>query len=76
MLTGEKKVTSQWMRNVGAHTRFNEGSGQLKTRINSYVLQQGGDLAQWSHDGLERCHIGAIAGYANSQNRTLSSVSE
>ncbi len=30
MLTGEKKVTSLWMRNVGAHTRFNDGSGQLK----------------------------------------------
>ncbi|SUG72918.1 autotransporter MisL [Salmonella enterica subsp. enterica] len=76
MLTGEKKVTSLWMRNVGAHTRFNDGSGQLKTRINSYVLQLGGDLAQWSTDGLDRWHIGAMAGYANSQNRTLSSVSD
>lgn len=76
MLTGEKKVTSLWMRNVGAHTRFNDGSGQLKTRINSYVLQLGGDLAQWSTDGLDRWHIGAMAGYANSQNRTQSSVSD
>lgn len=76
MLTGEKKVTSLWMRNVGAHTRFNDGSGQLKTRINSYVLQVGGDLAQWSTDGLDRWHIGAMAGYANSQNRTQSSVSD
>ena len=59
MLTGEQKVTSLWMRNVGAHTRFNDGSGQLKTRINSYVLQLGGDLAQWSTDGLDRWHIGA-----------------
>ena len=30
MLTGEQKVTSLWMRNVGGHTRFNDGSGQLK----------------------------------------------
>ncbi|MDU5713891.1 MAG: autotransporter outer membrane beta-barrel domain-containing protein [Citrobacter freundii] len=74
MLTGEKKVTSMWMRNVGAHTRFKDGSGQLKTQSNSYVLQFGGDLAQWSSDGLDRWHIGAMAGYANSQNSTQSSL--
>ncbi|TKU18923.1 autotransporter outer membrane beta-barrel domain-containing protein, partial [Citrobacter sp. wls826] len=74
MLTGEKKVTSLWMRNVGAHTRFKDSSGQLKTQSNSYVLQLGGDLAQWSSDGLDRWHLGAMAGYANSQNRTQSSL--
>jgi autotransporter family porin len=74
MLRGEKKVTSLWMRNVGAHTRFKDGSGQLKTQSNSYVLQLGGDLAQWSSDGLDRWHLGAMAGYANSQNRTQSSL--
>lgn len=74
MLTGEKKVTSLWMRNVGAHTRFKDGSGQLKTQSNSYVMQLGGDLAQWSSDGLDRWHLGAMVGYANSQNRTQSSL--
>ncbi|MCX9020523.1 intestinal colonization autotransporter adhesin MisL [Citrobacter portucalensis] len=74
MLTGEKKVTSLWMRNVGAHTRFKDGSGQLKTQSNSYVMQLGGDLTQWSSDGLDRWHLGAMAGYANSQNRTQSSL--
>ncbi|WP_275145993.1 intestinal colonization autotransporter adhesin MisL [Citrobacter portucalensis] len=74
MLTGEKKVTSLWMRNVGAHTRFKDGSGQLKTQSNSYVMQLGGDLAQWSRDGLDRWHLGVMAGYANSQNRTQSSL--
>ena len=74
MLTGEKKVTSMWLRNVGAHTRFKDGSGQLKTQSNSYVMQLGGDLAQWSRDGLDRWHIGAMAGYANSQSRTQSSL--
>lgn len=74
MLTGEKKVTSLWMRNVGAHTRFKDGSGQLKTQSNSYVMQLGGDLAQWSSDGLDRWHLGAMAGYANSLNRTRSSL--
>lgn len=63
-----------WLRNVGAHTRFKESSGQLKTQSNSYVMQLGGDLAQWSSDGLDRWHIGAMAGYANSQSRTQSSL--
>ena len=74
MLTGEKKVTSLWMRNVGGHARFKDGSGQLKTQSNSYVLQLGGDLAQWSRDGLDRWHIGSMAGYANGQSRTQSSA--
>lgn len=53
MLTGGKKVTSLWMRNVGGHTRFKDGSGQLKTQSNSYVLQLGGD---W-HSGVATVSI-------------------
>lgn len=74
LLTGEKKVTSLWMRNVGGHTRFNDGSGQLKTTANRYVLQLGGDVAQWSTDGLDRWHLGLMAGYGNSQSRSASSL--
>ena len=73
-LTGEEKVASLWLRNVGAHTRFTDGSGQLKTQSNNVVLQLGGDVAQWSRDGLDRWHIGAMAGYANGQSRTQSSA--
>ncbi|TDT51138.1 autotransporter family porin [Enterobacter sp. AG5470] len=74
ILTGEKKVTSLWLRNVGGHTRFKDGSGQLKTSGNRYVMQLGGDLAQWSTDGLDRWHVGAMAGYANSNNTTKSNL--
>ena len=74
ILTGEQKVTSLWMRNVGGHTRFNDGSGQLKTTANRYVLQLGGDVAQWSTDGLDRWHLGLMAGYGNSQSRSASSL--
>ncbi|KUR04194.1 autotransporter outer membrane beta-barrel domain-containing protein [Enterobacter bugandensis] len=74
MLTGEQKVTSLWMRNVGGHARFNDGSGQLKTTANRYVLQLGGDIAQWSTDGLDRWHLGLMAGYGNSQSRSASSL--
>lgn len=73
-LTGEQKVTSLWMRNEGGHTRFTEASSQLKTQANRYVLQIGGDLAQWSTDGLDRWHLGAMAGYANQKSRTHNTV--
>lgn len=73
-LTGEQKVTSMWMRNVGGHTRFGDDSGQLKTRSNRYVVQLGGDLAQWSTDGLDRWHLGLMAGYGSSQSSTRSNV--
>lgn len=74
-LTGERKTTSLWMRNVGGHTRFNDSSGQLSTQSNRYVLQLGGDLAQWSTNGLDRWHLGLMAGYGNSQSNTRSDVS-
>lgn len=74
-LTGEQKVTSMWMRNVGGHTRFKDSSGQLSTQSNRYVLQLGGDIAQWSINGLDRWHLGLMAGYGNSQSNTRSDVS-
>ncbi|EOV8479777.1 autotransporter outer membrane beta-barrel domain-containing protein [Klebsiella aerogenes] len=73
-LTGEKKVTSLWLRQVGSHNNWRDDSGQLKTQSNSYVAQLGGDVAQWSTDGLNRGHIGLMAGYGNNHNTTNSSV--
>ncbi|WP_185955850.1 autotransporter outer membrane beta-barrel domain-containing protein [Limnobaculum zhutongyuii] len=72
VLTGEQKVTSMWMRHVGGHTRFKNSNEQLKTQSNRYVAQIGGDLAQWSSDGLDRWHLGAMAGYGNNQSNTTS----
>lgn len=74
LLTGEHKTTSMWMRHVGGHTRFKDDAGQLKTQTNRYVLQLGGDIAQWSTDGLDRWHFGFMTGYANGKNNTRSSV--
>ncbi|MDL4617351.1 autotransporter outer membrane beta-barrel domain-containing protein [Citrobacter amalonaticus] len=73
-LTGEQKVTSLWMRHVGGHNRFKDGSGQISTQSNRYVMQLGGDIAQWSTDGLDRWHLGLMAGYANSKSRNHSSL--
>ncbi|PKH26422.1 autotransporter outer membrane beta-barrel domain-containing protein [Enterobacterales bacterium CwR94] len=69
-LTGEDKVTSMWLRNIGGHQRSSDSSGQLKTQANRYVMQLGGDLAQWSRDGADRFHFGVMAGYGNQQSNS------
>ncbi|CQJ04952.1 autotransporter outer membrane beta-barrel domain-containing protein [Yersinia frederiksenii] len=74
VLTGEKKVTSLWLRNEGRHNRSRDDSGQLKTQDNRYVLQLGGDIAQWSNNGLDRIHLGLMTGYGNSNSTTDSQV--
>ncbi|MBE0130831.1 autotransporter outer membrane beta-barrel domain-containing protein [Citrobacter amalonaticus] len=73
-LTGEQKVTSLWMRHIGGHNRFKDSSGQISTQSNRYVMQLGGDIAQWSTDSLDRWHLGLMAGYANSKSRSHSSL--
>ena len=70
--TGEQKETSMWMRHEGGHNRWRDGSGQLKTQGNRYVLQMGGDLAQWRQGATDRWHLGVMAGYGNDHNRTAS----
>lgn len=72
--TGEQSVTSLWLRNTGGHTRSRDGSGQLKTQANRYVMQLGGDLAQWRTNETDRWHLGIMGGYARSQSRTVSEL--
>lgn len=69
-LTGQREVTSMWLRQVGGHNSWRDGSGQLKTQGNRYVAQIGGDVARWSTDGLDRWHVGLMAGYGDSHNTT------
>ncbi|WP_129710736.1 autotransporter outer membrane beta-barrel domain-containing protein, partial [Priestia megaterium] len=38
-LTGEKRTTSLWMRNLGGHGRTSMADGQNSTQTNRYVLQ-------------------------------------
>ncbi len=68
--TGQKQVTSVWMRHLGGHNRSRDSSGQLKTQSNRYVLQLGGDLAQWSSSQNDRFHLGMMTGFARQQNNT------
>lgn len=69
-LKDEGLVSSMWMRHVGGHERSSAGDGQLKTQSNRYVLQLGGDIAQWSTDGLDRWHLGVMGGYASEHSNT------
>lgn len=69
-VTGEQRVTSLWMRNEGGHNRSTDSSGQNKTQANRYVLQLGGDVAQWTTNGANRFHIGIMGGYANQDAKT------
>lgn len=69
-LTGEDAVTSLWLRQLGGHTSVKDSSGQNKTLSNRYVVQLGGDVAQWSDDGADRWHLGVMWGYANQQSNT------
>lgn len=71
---GKKHATSLWLRNAGGHTRFSDSSGQLKSTGNRYVMQLGGDIAQWSSNGADRFHLGVMGGYANAQSNTHSNV--
>ncbi|WP_127956542.1 autotransporter outer membrane beta-barrel domain-containing protein [Serratia microhaemolytica] len=74
VITGQQRVTSMWLRNEGGHNRFRDTSSQLNTQANRYVLQLGGDIAQWSYDGVSRFQLGVMAGYGNSNSNTVSSL--
>lgn len=70
VITGEQRETSMWMRHEGGHYNWRDGSGQMKTQSNRYILQMGGDFAQWSTDGSDRWHLGLMAGYGNEHSST------
>jgi autotransporter family porin len=73
-LSGENQVTSLWLRQVGTRNGWRSNIGALKTTSNQYVAMLGGDVAQWSHDGLDRGHIGLMGGYGDNQSHTRSAV--
>lgn len=66
--TGEGK--KNWYCQVGGHERSTSGHDQLKTQSNRYVVQLGGDLAQWNGNSQDRWHLGIMVGYANEHSNT------
>lgn len=75
MMTGERKLTSLWMKNTGGHSRINDSTGQLKTKSNRYVLMLGGDFATAFTEGDGAFRFGALAGYGYNHSNTQSSLS-
>lgn len=63
-------ASSLWLRQVGGHERSTSGHDQLKTQSNRYVVQLGGDLAQWNGNSQDRWHLGIMVGYANEHSNT------
>ncbi|TCL04191.1 autotransporter outer membrane beta-barrel domain-containing protein [Sodalis ligni] len=74
-ITGEQRTTSLWMINTGGHNRFTDGSGQLKTQGNRYVLQMGGDIGRWSSNSIDSFRLGVMGGYGRARSNTASRVS-
>lgn len=73
--TGERRVTSMWLRNEGGQNRSRDNSGQLQTKSDRYVLMIGGDIAEWHNGEDDGGHIGIMAGYANNRSTTHSRIS-
>lgn len=72
--TGEIKNTRMWMRQMGAHQSGYDGTSQLRTQSNRYVIQLGGDIAQGTINGLDNWRLGLMAGYGHDNNQTNSSA--
>lgn len=74
-LNNEEKISSIWVRNIGGYNKFRDSSGQLKTTSKRYILQVGGDVAQWSTNGKNRYHLGIMGGHASNHSKTDSDKS-
>lgn len=67
---GRAEDSTLWLRQFGSRTGFYDGSGQLKTSVNSYMVQGGGELAQGQFADDDRLGVGVMFGYANAQSHT------
>ena len=74
-MSGNGKVSSMWMRNIGGHTGSHVGNDAIATNANRYVIQIGGDIVDWSNDGLDRYLVGLMGGYANQKSHSVSHAS-
>lgn len=74
-LSAQPAATSLWLRQVGGHNGWHDGSGQLTTQSNRYVAQMGGDVARWHRNGINRWHVGFMASYGNAHSSTRSVMS-
>lgn len=76
VISGERKATSMWFRQVASHNNWKDSSGQLRTQSNRYVLQLGGDIARLSLNESDSLRVGLMAGYGNDSSNTHSSSTD
>jgi autotransporter family porin len=75
-LSENDNVTSLWIRNAGRYNKFKDESKQLNTNGKTFVVQVGGDIAQWSTNDLNRYHFGVMGGYGFNHNNTSSKITD
>ncbi|WP_071825889.1 autotransporter outer membrane beta-barrel domain-containing protein [Phytobacter massiliensis] len=69
---GRAENSSLWLRQTGSRLKHRDGSGQLHTATNSYVIQGGGELFSLDTADNGRAGFGVMAGYGNAQSKTYS----
>ncbi|WP_240651656.1 autotransporter outer membrane beta-barrel domain-containing protein [Serratia microhaemolytica] len=74
-VSGETGVSSMWLRTAAGHNRSRDKSGQVNTEADRYLVQLGGNIAQWQQPELGQVNLGLMAGYANSKSRSFSDLS-
>lgn len=76
LITGQKKTTTLWLRHQYTHNQFEDSTGLLTSKTNRNMTQLGGDIAQWSSNGIDRFHLGAMVGYGYSHGKAESKLTK
>ncbi|CNH51422.1 putative autotransporter protein [Yersinia aldovae] len=69
---GRAENSSMWLRQVGSRTGFSDGSGQLHSSANGYVVQGGGEVLSAAMGQDDRLGVGMMVGYGYNNNQTQS----
>ncbi|AYB48989.1 autotransporter outer membrane beta-barrel domain-containing protein [Candidatus Williamhamiltonella defendens] len=62
-LSEDSPVPGMWIRASGGHHTSSLSDNDAQSH--RYVMMLGGDIAQWSSDGLNRYHLGVMGGYGH-----------
>ena len=74
-VTGEKTMTSLWLRQTATLENAGNSNGQLDSRNNEYVTMLGGDILQLNAQENGYVFAGLMAGYGTSDYETESNLS-
>ncbi|EGT4254697.1 autotransporter outer membrane beta-barrel domain-containing protein [Citrobacter amalonaticus] len=73
--TGERHMTSLWLRTSGGHSKGRMSDDQNTSSSNRVVVQLGGALLQGSVNGTDSYQLGVMAGYGKQDNDIHNSLS-